>query len=275
MPIASTRNFSLQPGWRAPPPSLFMFRKQSTSHFSTLKIHRHSLEKSQVGNPIFSSFRPQIRFNKSPQLTASLSTAAQRILDEGQSQAPPVEWTADAASTIPHFGEMAQHGLGITWWPSDLMIRLLEFCHVTTQLPWWASIIILTVILRASLFPLMLKTTRNIAVLPYIADKQKVLMEETKQARLSGELVEMRKATMKLMSLYKQWGYSPFMSFWGFLQIPVFFAVFRTCTRCSSLPVPGWETGGTAWFTDLTQVDPYFILPTISGVTTAVTIWVY
>jgi YidC/Oxa1 family membrane protein insertase len=205
-------------------------------------------------------------------LTASLSTAAQRILDE-QVQAP-VELASDITNGVAEYGEMAQVGLGITYWPSDLMIRLLEFCHVSTQLPWWASIVVLTVMLRVVLFPLMLKTTRNMSILPYIADKQKVLMEESKEARLSGEVVEMRKATMKLLGLYRQWGYSPFMSFWGILQIPIFFAMFRTCWRCSNLPVPGWETGGTAWFTDLTAIDPYFILPTISGVTTAVTIWV-
>jgi len=278
--LCSIRYFSVQPGWgQSPPPSPFVRNKQPSirSHFSTLNIHQHPFTKSQLANPIFNAFRPSLQVPRSsPRLAASLSTAAQQILDS-QSTAP-VEWDSSAAATaasgLAEYGEMAQHGLGITYWPSDIMIRLLEFCHVSTQLPWWGSIILLTVILRVALFPLMLKTTRNISVLPYIADKQKALMEETKKARLSGELVEMRKATMKLLALYKQWGYSPFMSFWGILQIPIFFAVFRTCSRCSNLPVPGWETGGTAWFMDLTVIDPYFILPTISGVTTAVTIWV-
>jgi len=111
------------------------------------------------------------------------------------------------------------------------------------------------------------------AVLPYIADKQKELFEETKKARDSNELVKMRQASMKVFDLYKEWGYSPFVNFFGFVQIPIFFAMFRAMYRTASLPVPGFQDGGALWFSDLTAIDPYFILPTVSGVTTAVTIW--
>lgn len=179
-----------------------------------------------------------------------------------------------ATEGIHRMGDFAQMGLGTSWWPSDLMIRLLEFCHVSTGLPWWASIALVTLMLRVALFPVMLKSTRNIAVVPYIAERQKVLLEETKRARESNELVQMRQVTMKLTDLYREWGYSPLINILGFVQVPIFFGMFRTCTRCSNLPVPGWQEGGALWFTDLTAIDPYFILPTISGVTTAVTIWV-
>jgi YidC/Oxa1 family membrane protein insertase len=84
----------------------------------------------------------------------------------------------------------------------------------------------------------------------------------------------MRKTSMKLMDLYKEWGYSPFVNFFGIVQIPIFFAMFRALYRSANLPVPGFQNGGTLWFTDLTAIDPFFILPAISGVTTAVTIWV-
>jgi YidC/Oxa1 family membrane protein insertase len=33
----------------------------------------------------------------------------------------------------------------------------------------------------------------------------------------------------------------------------------------TGLPVPGFETGGMAWFTDLTVADPYYILPVASS----------
>lgn len=188
-----------------------------------------------------------------------------------------MEWppASDFATESLHkMGDLAEMGLGVGWWPSDWMIRLVEFCHVSTNLPWWGSIALLTLILRITLFPIMLKTTRNMAIVPYIMDKQKLLLEESKLARDSNQPVEMRRATLKLMDFYREWGYSPFANFWGLLQIPVFFAMFRTCYRCSNLPVPGWQDGGTLWFTDLTAIDPYFILPTVSGVTTAFTIWV-
>ena len=40
------------------------------------------------------------------------------------------------------------------------------------------------------------------------------------------------------------------------------------------MPVPGFLTGGLWWFTDLTVPDPYFILPAVSGLTTAWTVMV-
>ena len=165
-------------------------------------------------------------------------------------------------------------GLGVGSWPSDLMIRLLEFCHVSSGLPWWLSIGLLTVILRVSLFPVFLKTTRNAACMPYLADQQKEIMTELKTANDKLDWIEARKLQAKLWSLYGEWGYSPFVNLFGLLQLPVFFAMFRTCNRCANLPVPGWEDGGSLWFTDLTAIDPYFILPTVSGLTTAATIWV-
>ena len=273
MELSSIRCFSHRPLWRAPPPSPFMFGKQSVSRFSTLNIYRHPLGKAQTGSPLLGTFRPPIPFSIAPRLTASLSTAAQRILDEQPDV--PLEWTPDIPNEVSQIGDMAQLGLGLSYWPTDVMIRLLEFCHVSSQLPWWGSIILLTLMLRVALFPIMLKSARNMSIVPHIMEKQQVLMEESKRARASGELVEMRRATMKLMDLYREWGYSPFLGTIGLLQIPIFFAMFRTLQKCSQLPVPGWETGGTAWFTDLTAIDPYFILPTISGITTAVTIWVY
>ena len=223
-------------------------------------------------HPIHSPLRPTLIPHKA-RLAATLSTAAQRMLEEKSNlEWPPVQGINTEG--FHQMGDFAQMGLGLSWWPSDLMIRLLEFCHVSTQLPWWASIALLTLMLRIVLFPLMLKTSRNASIIPHIADRQKVLYEEIKAAQASNELVELRKVTLKLTTLYREWGYSPFLNFVGILQIPVFFAMFRTCYRCSNLPVPGWQDGGTLWFTDLTAIDPFFLLPTISGLTTAGTIWV-
>jgi len=43
--------------------------------------------------------------------------------------------------------------------------------------------------------------------------------------------------------------------------MPVFLSVFIGLRQMANLPVESMRTGGTAWFTDLTVPDPYFILP--------------
>lgn len=52
--------------------------------------------------------------------------------------------------------------------------------------------------------------------------------------------------------------------FYPFIQIPFTFAMYKLCRGMAALPVPGLETQGFWWFTDLTVSDPLYILPCIS-----------
>jgi membrane protein insertase Oxa1/YidC/SpoIIIJ len=264
--VPTIRDFSLRPGLR-----------QSVSRFSTFNTRGSSLFSKvpvifvlliQNVHPIFPASRPTVNVPRA-RLAACISTEAQRILDE----TPGAELRKFLGPST-EMDDLAALDLGTTWWPSDLMISLLEFCHVSSGLPWWGSIVLLTAMLRVALFPLSLKIARNTAISPHILGAHSGLLEETRVARQSNDLVKMKMATMKLKDLYRSWGYSPLVPLFGIVQVPFFFAMFRSCWRCSKAPVPGWETGGGLWFTDLTASDPYFILPVVSGVTTAFTILV-
>lgn len=210
-----------------------------------------------------------------PNLSASLSTEAQRILERGeagQEWPPPIH---DLTSNDLHqIGDLAQLGLGVGHWPSDFLIRLLEFCHVSTQFPWWGSIILVTVIVRITLFPLLLVVQRNTALVPYIAERQMKVLEEAKKAKEENDTRAIAEATERMWALYREQGYNPMLNIAGLLQVPVFFGMFRMSVRCSKFPVPGWDEGGALWFKDLSAIDPYFILPIFSGFTSVATIWV-
>jgi YidC/Oxa1 family membrane protein insertase len=229
----------------------------------------------QNASPFFPASRPTLAIPRA-RLAAGLSSAAQHILNEKALS----EWSPDQiANHIPvgdihKIGDLAEIGLANTWWPSDWFLRLLEFIHVSADLPWWGSIVVLTLMLRVSLFPLMLKTTRNMAVIPHMKDRLEPIMKELKEARSADDIVRSKKSSLQLLELYKEWGYGPFVNFFGLVQLPIFISMFRALYRSAHLPVPGLQTGGILWFTDLTATDPYFILPMISGITTSVTIFV-
>src|SRR6202041_2387523 len=135
-------------------------------------------------SPFFPASRPTLVLPRA-RLAAGLSSAAQRILDDKS----PSEWSPnEIVNRIPiddihKIGDLAEIGLANTWWPSDWFLRLLEFIHVSAELPWWGSIVVLTLMLRVSLFPLMLKTTRNMAVIPHMKDRLEPIMKELKEAR--------------------------------------------------------------------------------------------
>lgn len=72
----------------------------------------------------------------------------------------------------------------------------------------------------------------------------------------------------ELQQINKAAGVSPFGALTPSIIQGVFgFCAFRLLRAMSNLPVPGLETGGLLWITDLTQTDPYFLLPLIMGST--------
>lgn len=44
-------------------------------------------------------------------------------------------------------------------------------------------------------------------------------------------------------------------------QVPVFISFFIALREMTILPVPSMQSGGLAWFPDLTAPDPFYILP--------------
>ena len=222
---------------------------------------------------LFSPSRPTLP-RTTLRLSAPLSSAAQRILDDVEAHETGALYTEAPRipATVHDIGDFSLMGLVDGWGPSDLMIQLLEFIKVSSGLPWWAAIGCLTLIWRVCFFPNALGLARNAATLPYINDKLEELKKTSAEARASGELLRMRQASTDMLDLYREWGYRPMIGVFTIFQIPIFITVFRTLTRCSYFPAPGWETGGMLWFKDLTVPDPYMILPLVSAITTGMSL---
>ena len=116
------------------------------------------------------------------------------------------------------------------------------------------------------MFPIQLRTTQNSARLPYYADKRTDLSTQMAIAMKTGNDIEIRKIKEKMTLLHKEWGFevtTPMTA--AMMSIVTYMSCFFCFRKCASVPYPGWETGGTLWFPDLTVADPYFILPVLSG----------
>ena len=55
-------------------------------------------------------------------------------------------------------------------------------------------------------------------------------------------------------------------------QAPLFISFFMGLRGMTNVPVESMRTGGIFWFTDLTVVDPYYLLPVITSATMWLTI---
>ncbi|MDA3078452.1 membrane protein insertase YidC [Campylobacter sp. JMF_06 NA1] len=115
---------------------------------------------------------------------------------------------------------------------------------------WGWAIVILTLIIRAALFPLSYKGMLSMNKLKDLAPKMKELQEKYKG--------DPQKLQMHMMELYRKNGANPMGGCLPILlQIPVFFAIYRVLLNAIELKGAEWAM----WIHDLSLKDPYYILP--------------
>ena len=120
--------------------------------------------------------------------------------------------------------------------------------------PWWLSIVMLTVIVRAVLFPLTVKQVKNMRRMQEL----KPDMDEIRE-KYRDRPKEQQQAMMKL---YAERETNPLGGCLPMLvQMPVFLGLFYTIKEFEHLQ--SFTSGGLLWFQDLTVSDPYFVLPVI------------
>ncbi|KAL8681358.1 MAG: hypothetical protein Q9186_002501 [Xanthomendoza sp. 1 TL-2023] len=97
-------------------------------------------------------------------------------------------------------------------------------------------------------------------------------MQEIRQrmddAKTTQDVAAVMKESQAMKSLYKAAGIQIWKSALPLLNVPLGYGFFRLSREMAALPVPGLESGGLLWFTDLTLSDPTFLLPLGTGTLT-------
>jgi YidC/Oxa1 family membrane protein insertase len=96
--------------------------------------------------------------------------------------------TLATASTdaVMKIGDLSAMGLA-NFTPAGLVERLMEAIHVTTGMPWWATILAATFAARIALVPLNIKTQRSAAKMRTIQPQVKDLMDKYAAAKTAGD----------------------------------------------------------------------------------------
>ncbi|KAI9261510.1 60Kd inner membrane protein-domain-containing protein [Phascolomyces articulosus] len=201
-----------------------------------------------------------------PTTTAEAATAAATTIAENTTTAndtiQALVHTSEAAAKIGDFKAM---GL-CNFTPVGGLEAMLEAVHVYGGLPWWGTIATATLIVRLALLPLMIKIQRNNAKMMNLNPEVSRLMENLKTAQQQGDSVAVGKYSNEMQSLFKKHGCHPMKSLGlPIIQMPVMVSFFMALRAMAELPVPGLQTGGLGWFTDLTAQDPYYVLPVASA----------
>ncbi|MCX7905213.1 MAG: membrane protein insertase YidC [Elusimicrobiales bacterium] len=129
---------------------------------------------------------------------------------------------------------------------------LKKFYNLTKN--YGVAIIMLSVLVQIIMLPLTFKSYKAMAIMKKMQPEMKSIQERYKK--------DPQRMNIELMNLYKKYGANPFSGCWPMLlQIPIFFALFTTLRN-------SWDLHGAAfilWIKDLSDKDPYFILPILMG----------
>lgn len=142
---------------------------------------------------------------------------------------------------------------GFLWWLAEPLFELLTFIHGLVH-NWGFSIILLTMVVKALLYPLSATSLRSMA-------KMRRLQPE--MARLRERYGDNRQQfSQAMMELYKKEGTNPLGGCLPMiLQMPVFLALYWTLMESVELR----QAPFIFWIHDLSAMDPYFVLPMLMG----------
>ncbi|EFQ35609.1 YidC/Oxa1 family membrane protein insertase [Colletotrichum graminicola M1.001] len=172
----------------------------------------------------------------------------------------------DAAALLDlpeQIGFLKTLGLDFGWGPSSVMQWAFEHIHVYSGLPWWGSIAATGILLRLVMFKPLLMAQETSARMQKLQQNPKYeeVRKGVQEAMSRGDTAAMTEMRRDLSVMNKNAGVNPLKGLWGLLQIPFGYGMFRVLNGAAAIPVPGMETGGFLWVSDLTVSDPLFLLP--------------
>jgi len=160
------------------------------------------------------------------------------------------------AAIAPGFDLVVDYGwLTIIAWP---LFWLLEKFHSLSG-NWGVAIILLTVLIKLVFFPLSAASYKSMAKMKLITPRMQKIRETYEHDRA--------KMNQAMMELYKTEKINPLGGCFPILvQIPVFIALYWVLLAAIELR----HAPFMLWITDLSALDPYYVLPVLMTVTMVV-----
>ena len=165
------------------------------------------------------------------------------------------------AKLVAQNPELAE-SIDFGWWAvlCRALLFVLKFFESLTH-NWGVAIILLTVLVKLLLYPLSHKQMASMEAMRRIQPQIQELQKKYADDR--------EKLGMEQMKLFQENKVNPFGGCLPLLvQMPVWFALYRTLYSSFELYREPLIVG---WISDLTQPDPYYVLPLAMGVTMFIT----
>lgn len=143
--------------------------------------------------------------------------------------------------------------LSWVWWIGLPLYKLMQF-FFSFVANWGVAIILVTLVVKALLYPLSAAQYRSMANMRKLAPKMQQLKERY------GE--DKQRMQQEMMKMYKEEGANPFGGCLPMLlQFPIFIALYYVLFEAVELR----HAPFFGWIQDLSVADPYFVLPLLMG----------
>ncbi|MFZ2315810.1 MAG: membrane protein insertase YidC [Gammaproteobacteria bacterium] len=165
-----------------------------------------------------------------------------------------------AGPAIASLLEKAAPGLKLTidygwfWFISDIIFWMMQHIYDVVG-NWGWSIVLVTVVIKLLFFQLSAKSFRSMSAMKKLQPKIEALRERYKDNK--------QQLTQATLDLYRQAKVNPMSGCLPILiQIPVFIALYWVLVESVQLR----QAPFILWIHDLSQQDPYYILPLLMGI---------
>ncbi|KPV72078.1 uncharacterized protein RHOBADRAFT_56205 [Rhodotorula graminis WP1] len=165
--------------------------------------------------------------------------------------------------------------------PHPIMRLQSLFLHLHESFPLlghpgvqWALVIpAVTLFLRLLLFPFQVRAQSNAARMAIIQPEMLKGMNKLKDAKARNDFHAMQAAQMETQALMKKHDVNPIRNLvFPLAQAAVFMCMFFALRGLANAGIVSMSTEGFGWVQDLTQPDPYYLLPVTSTALTLATL---
>ena len=157
-----------------------------------------------------------------------------------------------------------------TWMgPVDSVQMLMEYVVETQHVPFWLAIVGFTVVVRATIMPLTVMAYKSAVRSVELGPEVRLFTAKISEAAATGGEARLL-ATRQFQRWKKEKNYNPIFGLVpGLAQVPFFICLFLSIRRFAyELKPDEFLNGGILWFHDLSQSDPYWRMPVLSGIAT-------
>jgi len=147
---------------------------------------------------------------------------------------------------------------------SSTLLQAVEHIHLFVGVPYWESILIVTVAMRVLLFPIAIKTVQSSSRLACMKPEMAKLNELMNNDPNKSDPNVMKNYQAEMKGLMVKHKVNPIRAMlWPFSQFPIFIGFFIALREMGAqLDV---ANGGAFWFPDLGAADPMYILPVLNA----------